>query len=375
MKSVVRDLENRLVQATSATECLATLLDLAQAHAGDFRNLEGLRAAREALNIARARGDSLAVGRALGTATLCHYQRGDYVAAVATGLDAVEAYADGDMLGRSNALQSIALALFAVEVYDLAQTMAARSVADARACGDAQREAVARSVQACILCDRGQFNEARRHFRHAAACHRLHGDTVRLKKSIANIGHTYRQQGIAEEGAGRLQAAFYWNQALRVYRIALASGQGEADDAIILGTMAECEFRLGDVSAAYADVARALAFANEVGSEIILAPCHLWKSRILEAMGELDAAVWACERAVEAAEALEHDEILMDAVKALSALEDQRGRFERAADLEKRARRLAVERQEFLARVRIEMGPLWDRYTAERPPVTARSVA
>lgn len=375
MKALVRDLEKRLIQATSATECLATLLELAQQHAANFQNLEGLRAVREALAIARVRGDSLAVGRALGSATLCHYQRGDYVAAVATGLDAVEAYADGDLLGRSNALQSIALALFAVEAYDLARTMVARSVADAKASADPSREAGARSVQGCILCDRGHFNEARRHFRHAAACHRLLGDTTRLKKSISNIGHTYREQGIAQESAGRLQAAFYWKQALRVYRIALATGQGEADDAIILGAMAECEFRLGNASAAYGAVARALALALDVGSEIILAPCHLWKSHILKAMGEIDAAVWSCERAVEAAEALQHDEILVDALKALSALEDQRGRFERAADLEQRAKRLALERENFLARVRVEMGPLWDRHTAERLPGAARGAA
>lgn len=375
MKAVVRELEKRLIQATNATECLATLLELAQQHAADFHNLEGLRSAREALNIARDRGDSLAVGRALGTATLCHYQRGDYVAALATGIDAVEAYADGDLLGRSNALQSIALALFAVEAYDRAQAMAARSVADAKASADPQREAGARSVQGCILTDRGRFNDARRHFRHAAACHRLLGDPIRLKKSIANIGHTYRQQGIAHENAGRLQAAFYWKQALRVYRIALANGQGDADDAIILGAMAECELRLGNVPAAFAEVARALALAREVGSEIILAPCHLWESHILKAMGKLDDAVRACERAVEAAEELEHDEILGDTLKALSALEDQRGRFERASDLEQRALRLALERENFLARVRDEMGPLWDRYTAERPSGAARGVA
>ena len=113
-----RELERRFIQATSAGECLATLLDIANHHAASFQNLQGLRAAREALDIARVRGDSLAVGRALRTATLCHYQPGDYVAAVATGLHAVEAYAYGDLLGRFACACSIALALFKVQSTD-----------------------------------------------------------------------------------------------------------------------------------------------------------------------------------------------------------------------------------------------------------------
>src|SRR5881628_1584609 len=78
MRSPVRELEARFTQAKSAGECLAALLDLASLHAAEFRNLEGLRSARQALNIARARRDTVAVGRALAAATLCHYQRGDY---------------------------------------------------------------------------------------------------------------------------------------------------------------------------------------------------------------------------------------------------------------------------------------------------------
>ena len=111
MRSPVRELEARVHEAKTAGECLAALLDLANLHAAEFRNREGLRSAREALNIARTRNDTVGVGRALAAATLCHYQRGDYVSAVATGLDAVTAYADADRPGRSTALQSIALAL------------------------------------------------------------------------------------------------------------------------------------------------------------------------------------------------------------------------------------------------------------------------
>ena len=375
MKVVARELERRLVQASSAMECLAALLDLAQHHASAFQNREGLRAAREALNIARVRGDSLSIGRALGTATVCHYQRGDYVSAVAAGLDAVEAYAEGDLPGRSQAFQSIALALLSVRACELAETVCVRAVADASEGADAQREAGARSVHGVVLTDRGRFNPARREFRSAAATYRRLGDRVRLKKTISNLGHTYRKQADAEERAGRAQARFYLKQALRVYRIALETGPSDADDAIILGGISECHCRMGNLEEARAEVARALALAREVGSPVILAPCQLWESHILKAMGELDAASRACERAVEASEQLEHDDILVTALHAHAAIEDLRGHFERANDLEQRARRLALERETLLARVREQMGPLWERYTAERRPGSACSAA
>jgi tetratricopeptide (TPR) repeat protein len=375
MKAVARELERRFAQATSAGECLAALLDIAQAHAAAFQNREGLRAAREALNIARVRGDSVAIGRALGTATLCHYQRGDYVSAVASGLDAVEAYADGDLPGRSQAFQSIALALLSVQAYEPAEAVATRAVADAQHSGDAQREAGARSVHGVILADRGRFNAARRELRAAAAIHRLLRQPAHLKKSISNLGHTYRKQADAEERAGRAQSRFYLKQALRVYRVALDAGRSDADDAIILGAIAECHCRMGNLEQAAAEIARALALAREVASPVILAPCELWESHILRAMGDLDAAAKACERAVLTAAELEHDDILVTALQAHSAIEDLRGRFEHATDLEKRARQLSLERETLLARVREEMGPLWERYTAERRTGPARDAA
>ena len=49
MRSPVRELEARVHQAKTAGECLAALLDLANLHAAEFRNREGLRSAREAV--------------------------------------------------------------------------------------------------------------------------------------------------------------------------------------------------------------------------------------------------------------------------------------------------------------------------------------
>src|SRR4051812_28890153 len=315
MGASTRELESRLLQASEEEGRLAILLDLARAHGAAFRNREGLRAAREALTIARRRGDALGIGRALSTATLCHYQRGDYVAAVATGLDAVEAYADGDLVGRSRALQSIALALFSVEAFGPAESAARHAVDDARAGHDAEREAYASNVLGFIICDRGHFNEARRLFRFAARHFRLAGDGLRLKKSISYLAHAYRRQGNAlERGAHMGQARIEWGRAISVYRLALATGVHEADDAFIVGEMAECECRLGKLQEGYATVGRAIELARAVNNTQVLANCFLWEGRLLQGLGELDAAEVAFDRAVKAAGPLEYDPVTSSAL-------------------------------------------------------------
>ena len=367
MRSPVRDLEARLTQAKSAGECLAALLDLANLHAAEFRNREGLRSAREALNIARARRDTVAIGRALAAATLCHYQRGDYLSAVATGLDAVAAYADADRPGRSSALQSIALALHCVKATELAEVTAHRAVADAVESDDVLREGHARSVLGVILADRGRHRDARREFRTAAARYRREGDEICLKKATTNIGHTYRYQGNADAEGGRAGLAqMRWKQARRVYETALRMLTTDADDAIVLGALAECECRMGLLPEALAHVESALARTTNM--PMIEAPCRVWQARILQAAGDLKGAERACERARDAAQHLEHGEALTTCLHLQSHLNDLQGRFETAQDLERRAKEVALERDAALGQVREQLAALWARYSIVLPP-------
>ena len=356
MGASARELEARLLQASEEEGRLAILLELARAHAAAFRNREGLRAAREALSIARRRGDTLAIGRALSTATLCHYQRGDYVAAVATGLDAVEAYADGDLGGRSRALQSIALALFSVDAFAGAESAARRAVDDARAAKDPEREAYAGNVLGYIICDRGHFNEARRLFRYSAHYFRLSGDVLRLKKSTSYLGHAYRRQGNMLERGGHMgQARIEWGRAISVYRIAAGIAVHEADDAFIVGEMAECQCRLGRFQEAYATIASAIELARAVNNVQVLANCHLWEGHSLEGMGELEAAERAFDRAVKAAAPLEYDAVLSNALRSLAAIVARRGDGDRASLVLAGATAAQDARTAFFTRVRTEL--------------------
>ena len=356
MGASTKELESRLLEASEDEGRLAILLELARAHGAAFRNREGLRAAREALNIARRRNDALAIGRALSTATLCHYQRGDYVAAVATGLDAVAAYADGDLVGRSRALQSIALALFSVEAFEAAESAARRAVDDARAAHDPEREAYASNVLGFIICDRGHFNEARRLFRFAGRHFRLAGDSLRLKKSISYLAHAYRRQGTSLERGGHIgQARIEWGRAISVYHIALGTGVHEADDAFIVGEMAECECRLGKYQQAYATVGRAIGLARSVSNTQVLANCYLWEGHVLQALGQLEAAEQSFNRAVKAAGPLEYDAVMPLSLRALAGVLSLRGEGEQATLAEGGAKAADDARRDFFARVRTEL--------------------
>jgi tetratricopeptide (TPR) repeat protein len=373
MSSRIRELESRLLERKRAVEYLESLLSLAELYGASGRSREGLRCAREALNIARARGDSRSSARALAVAMRCHHQRGDFPAAVAAGLNAVEAFEESDLAGRSSALQGVARALLAVEALDLAEEAAERAAADALKGGNPTVEAGARTVLGSILMIGNRFGEARRLFREAGAIQRRLGDTLQLKKSAANIADGY----LSSANQARLRgddssARLLWRQAKRVFRVAVATGASAAEDALALAGIAECEWRLDNHAEALAAARRAVELAEHTRSPLVLAQCRLWESHALRAVGDLDAARRACEAARNAAEQVEHGRILAECLKAESRLNDLAGRFESAHDLEQRAEHVSIEREEFFARIRHEVVLLWTLHLQPPEPMPRR---
>ena len=372
-KNRVQELEARLIQGQSAVECLSILVELAELHAATFHNREGIRCAREALNIARVRNDNHAAARALAAAMRCHQQRGEYVPAVANGLDAVQSFGDEDLARRSTALQGVAQALIEVESYDLAADVAERAAADARAAGDRAAEAGARALWGSILVNRDRYSESRRQFREAGAIQRALGDRIALKRSAASIARGYMAQGNDAVHRGDYDhARSLWRHAFRVFRVAAAAGESVADDALCYAGMVECEMRLENHGQALALVRHAVELAGQSRSPLALAHCYLWESHALKVAGKIEAARRACECARDAAEQLDHDPILAECLRAESLLNDLSGRFESAQDLEQRAERVQLEREAHLARVRDEVGMLLVRHVS---PGTVNLVA
>ena len=372
-KNRVQELEAKLIQGKSAVECLAILVELAEMHAATFHNREGIRCAREALNIARARNDRTAAARALAAAMCCHHQRGEFAEAVSNGLDAVQSFSDDDLARRSEALQGVATALIAVESFDLAADVAERAAADARLAGDAAAEAGARALWGSILVSRDRYSEARRRFREAGAIQRRLGDRIALKRCAASIANGYLAQGNdALQRGEHDQARMLWRHAIRVFRVAIGTGESVADDALCLAGMAECELRLENRDQALAVVRQAVELAGQSRNPLALARSYLWESHALRVAGKVEAARRACECARDAAEQLDHDPILGECLRAESVLNDLSGRFESAQDLEQRAEQVELEREAHLARVRDEVGSLLVRHVS---PGTFRLVA
>jgi tetratricopeptide (TPR) repeat protein len=298
-----------------------------------------------------------------------HMERGKLPAALAVGLEAVEA-CGADLRRRCDALCAMARAMIEAEAYEIAAEMSARAIHDAVVCRDGPREARARELQGALLLRRGQHHAARQEFRIAGMHHRQALDTLSMKRAARQIGNCYRLQAAAAVAGGRPEhAEVNFKQALRAYRAALATGEFARDDAAIAAASADCETRRGNYGLARIQVDRALALAPRVDDSAVLAEIHLAECRLLRWSGDLRAAEWAAERACAAARLL-RDNTLAHALQALAEVHDAQGRFERASDVENQGRELLMERHRALTLLRSELAALW-----RRDPVPAGSLA
>ena len=360
MKKGVREIEKRLLQPVGESDRLGALLDLGAHHAALGHERDGLRAARDALHLAQDIHDPLAAARALALAARCHFQRGDYFAAIASGIDALAGPVEDDGSPRAEVARMVALALRELEDYPHAESAAVEAVR--LAAGQAEPEALAREALGIVLAARGRSHAARQELRRAGALFRGLGDRVGLKRITSEVAHTYRNQANAaqRDGLGQ-QARLQWRHAARVYRAALAFGDRAEHDGTILAAIAECELGLGELDAAYEHAERAVMIAEEAVRPGTVGRARLWQSHALHGMSRLQAAERACAQAVASAEAARDEPLLVTCLRAHSRLCDLLGRFESGADSEDRARRIENQRGALLARMRAELLPVLRR--------------
>ena len=297
-----------------------------------------------------------------------HLERGKLPAALAVGMEAVEACA-ADPRRRCDALCTMARALLEAEAHEMASELTARAIEDAVVSNDPVREARARELQGQLLVRRSQFQAARQEYRIAGLRHRLVCDTLAMKRTARQIGHCYKLQATASAASGRQEhAEVNFKQALRAYRAATATGEYANEDAAIASAAAECESRRGNYGLARIQVDRALALLPRVDDPTVQAEVHLAECRLLRWSGDLKAAEWAGERACQAARAA-RDGTLALALQSLADVYDAQGRFERASDIENQGRELLLEQHRALALVRAELGSLWRRNTHSAPVI------
>jgi tetratricopeptide (TPR) repeat protein len=344
-------------------ERLRALLQRAAQLAGAFESLESLRAVAEGLRLAQRLGDARAEAQALAIATQCHYQRGDYVSAVATGVDACATLHRNDLAGRSHVMLGVAMAFFSVGEFRRAEQAARRAILHASGEHESQQEATARSALAFVLADDGRFDEALAELRRARVRFRALGDAVRVKKATSNAGHTWRKRGIALAAAhDPAGAKRCWRRAQRHYRRALAIGRSRLDDAIILGCLGECALLLGHAARAMIHLRAAEQRTGPRDAPRIVGNIALFRGQAERQLRRWANARRHLKAALELSEALDNDDLAVQARHALAALAEDRGDAPGAREWRDDAHRFQQVRHDALAGFRRQMRPLWDRY-------------
>jgi len=354
--------DTREAESAERAQLEAALVRAREFTAG-FDSRESLKAAGQAIRLARRLKDARAEAEGLLLATTCHYQRGDYVSAVANGIDACATYRQNDLEGRSHAFSGVALAFFSVRDYKRAEEAARRAIHYAARDHESTLEATARSTLAFALAEAGRFDEALAELARARRSYRKAGDAVRMKKSSSNTGHTLRKQGHAQLAARDAEAARRsWRRAARWYGVALAIGQSRLDDAIIQGAWAECLLMLERVPESLRRVTAAQALQQPGDPKPIVASLTLWRAECERALGHWTAAERLLKETIDEADAIDNDEVSVDARVAMGRLFEARGDAVRGRQWRGDARRVAEAQVASFAEFRRQMRPLWDRF-------------
>ena len=344
-------------------EALGRLLARAQ-HLGRSLDVhESLRTVGEALRLARRLHDRQAQMQAFCIATVCHYYRGDFVAAVATGLDACVACPDGDRSGRSNALQSVALAFLSVKDLRRAESAARHALRHAADEGNAAVAANSRNVLGLVLSEDSRYDEAYGEFRRARAIFRKLGDAERISAIAVNTGHALRRQGMARElGGDHSGAARRWRRARSVYRTALGAGRPRVGSVMVQAALADCEMRLGGVEAAHALLVDASRHLRPKDPVRITARISCLLGEAERRMRSWPDAGRHLRRALESADSIAGDDLASECRECLSRLASDRGLQAEAREWQDAARHERQKQRQALVAFRREMRPLWKQY-------------
>jgi tetratricopeptide (TPR) repeat protein len=321
-----------------------------------------LRAVAEALRLARKLGDRRSEAQSLSIATTCHYLRGDYVSAVATGIDACATFPSNDIAGRSYALQGVALAFFSVSDYVRARGACERAILYGTIEGEPGREASARNVLGYVLAESGHHEEALAEFRLARKHFRKLGDAVRAKKMSYNMGHTWSRRG--DEFAARDPGAAKdcWRRAMRFYRAALATAPSRLDDAISLSGLGKCALELEQPRQALEFLERASNHLARRDPPRIVSNIACWRGRAESSLGKFAQAEHHLLQALKRADELENDDHGVKCREAMADLAERRGQPADARQWRAEAEARRSQQRESLDKFRREMGPLWDGF-------------
>jgi tetratricopeptide (TPR) repeat protein len=349
-------------------EALRRALEKAETQSISIDAAGALQSVAEALRLARRLGDDAAAARAHAIAAAGHYYRGDYVAAVANGIDAFALGGATDARTGAMAMLGIALSFAFVGELRRGEEAARRALRLAAAAQDRRMEAQAQLILGCILSEAGRFEESLASLRRARSAFRRQGDGERASATAVNIGHLLlRQAGALGDSAGAPEAARHRRRARRFYRAALDSGRPRLGAVMVQTALADCELGLGNVAGALALLEQSRRVLEPHDPARIVARLDYYLGEAHRRMGHAAEAARHLHRALEAADAIDGDDLAVQCREALSRLAEDLGDEAGARRWDRDARSVLDRRRASLADFRRQMRPLWDRFLRQEP--------
>ncbi len=270
---------------------LLSELALQCAHAGLAR--DGLDAVKEAVELADAHQLPLAKERALNAAAVCHNARGDFLMAIACGIDAYIGFAqDNQHADMGHALTTVAAACKDVRAFDLAERVLRGCINIARRAGDQFLLARTQNTLAELVGDLQRFDEAGLLLADSRANMQASGRQDHLAQISGNQCRLHKK--MAQDAIHRGAAAF----AARELREAIALMHAGMDETVrnndqyellaTTRTLGEYHFLLGENLAARGYFDGTLALARQLNHALLICESQLFLGRL--AMLENDPA-------------------------------------------------------------------------------------
>jgi diguanylate cyclase (GGDEF)-like protein len=365
-------LEEKLAAAGDDAARLEALLDLVTGLARAGNAERAMPLAREAEQLARARGDDNALAVALCGIGACHYLSAEYTRGLEECMRA--------LVAAEHVQNSEAMASALVSAAGCQYQMGAREGAlqalyqaleslEATAC---DRLAIrVHNGLGTILSDKGRFEESEDHFRQALEIGARSNDAVYTPLVKMNYAGMHHERGLVLERAGmKPEAHAHYRAGIQLCEEASVGWGLEAfSRAYRDGMMGELYRELGEVETARLLFGEMLHYATEGANPHQQAEALMNLGKTYMTLGKPAEAREHLERAVDLASIAKVQRLIVNGFLSLAAWHEEAGEIREALDHHKRARALQEELQRAEVHATGTAHQIWIRFQELRREV------
>lgn len=357
------------------TASLAELLAQAKKQYLAFDAAAALESIGHVIRLARRLDDRPALALALSLATRCHYLRGDFAAAVATGIDTCNLHAQSGALEQSSALHSVAFALMSIEDFDSAEQAAALALKRAQDGDGALEIAQAHNAIGAVLHMREELEQALTAYARARKGFAALNLDEREAAATANLGQVWqllaaRYRSEHRDGAGTRALAESlqtmeedaWRRARRYFLAALKHQSSGTRSHVIRAEIAECELALGHVETARAMLMEAQRHVRARELQPYASRITMLRGEVERVCGNLNEAEKHMRRALTFADTHGPFDMPVQCREALARVARDRGLHVEAAALLADAAAAREARTRAVKALCEAVRPLWSQY-------------